>query len=65
MDENIYALERVPTSALVPRPRCMLSCGGYLDFAVRDERNSPMIHNRAPLARLLLLEGESYEEISL
>jgi hypothetical protein len=34
-------------------------------FAVRDERNSPMIHNRAPLARLLLLEGESYEEISL
>ena len=36
-----------------------------LVFAVRDERNSPMIHNRAPLARLLLLEGESYEEISL
>ena len=34
-------------------------------FAVRDERNSPMIHNRAPLARLLLLEGKSYEEISL
>jgi hypothetical protein len=24
-----------------------------------------MIHNRAPLARLLLLERESYEEISL
>lgn len=26
---------------------------------------APMIHNRAPLARLLLLEGESYDEISL
>ena len=29
-------------------------------FAVRDERNSTMIHNRAPLARSLLMEGESY-----